>query len=187
MTRVKINGNGKQSFESQNRPSTSGGTGHKKMSVAKKQPRRHPKKHHPKEEQYSPPEEPPRKITPPKKKRQPSGGGGGAGPPRKINPPQKKKKSSHSNWFKDVRKLQRSTKLLIPKAPFVRVIREIISDLAKDFRIQRDAVEALREASEMYLVNWISKSNFGTLHAKRVTLAPKDYTLIKNIEGYAMI
>ena len=50
------------------------------------------------------------------------------------------------------RRFQRSTKQLIPKQPFSRLVREVTASLMNESRWQRRAVEALQEAAEAYLV-----------------------------------
>lgn len=84
--------------------------------------------------------------------------------------------------LKEIRKLQGSTHTLIPKLPFSRVVREVMMNRAgysnQDMRITREALMALQEASEMYLVNFFEDSLRLCIHAKRVTLMPRDMQLI---------
>ena len=56
---------------------------------------------------------------------------------------------------REIRKYQRSTELLLRKAPFQRLVREITDSVSseKDKRWQVSAVEALQEAAEAYLVS----------------------------------
>ncbi len=56
---------------------------------------------------------------------------------------------------REIRKYQKSTELLIRRAPFQRLVREITRDFQADFRWQVRAVEALQEAAEAYLVSSI--------------------------------
>ena len=53
----------------------------------------------------------------------------------------------------EIRKFQRGTELLIRKAPFQRLVREITQAVAGDQRWQVQAVLALQEAAEAYLVS----------------------------------
>jgi histone H3 len=89
--------------------------------------------------------------------------------------------------LKEIRKYQKSTELLIRKAPFQRLCREIVQDLKKksnsDLRLQSTAVLALQEASESYLIGLFEDSNLCAIHAKRVTLMPKDIQLARRIRG----
>ncbi|CAB1426621.1 unnamed protein product [Pleuronectes platessa] len=70
-----------------------------------------------------------------------------------------------------------STELLIRKLPFQRLVREISQDFNTDLRIQSSAVMALQEASEAYLVGLFEDTNPCAIHAKRVTIRPKDIQL----------
>ena len=85
----------------------------------------------------------------------------------------------------EIRKFQKSTNLLIPKLPFSRVVRETVSTVCngRDLRFQTAAILALQEASEAYLVTLFEDSLLCTIHAKRVTLMPKDMTLAMRIRG----
>ena len=85
----------------------------------------------------------------------------------------------------EIRKFQKSTNLLIPKLPFSRVVRETVSTVCngRDLRFQTAAIAALQEASEAYLVTLFEDSLLCTIHAKRVTLMPKDMTLARRIRG----
>ena len=85
----------------------------------------------------------------------------------------------------EIRKFQKSTNLLIPKLPFSRVVRETVSTVCngRDLRFQTAAILALQEASEAYLVTLFEDSLLCTIHAKRVTLMPKDMTLARRIRG----
>lgn len=76
-------------------------------------------------------------------------------------------------------KLQRTTHLLIPRLPFQRVIREILQENRVDFRVQSLAIEALRESSEMYLVQLFADALLCMIHARRVTLQIRDIHLLK--------
>ena len=78
---------------------------------------------------------------------------------------------------------QKSTELLIRKLPFQRLVREIAQDFKTDLRFQSSAVVALQEASEAYLVGLFEDTNLCAIHAKRVTIMPKDIQLARRIRG----
>ena len=82
-----------------------------------------------------------------------------------------------------IRKYQKSTELLIRKLPFQRLVREIAQDFKTDLRFQSHAVLALQEASEAYLVGLFEDTNLVAIHAKRVTIMPKDIQLARRIRG----
>lgn len=87
--------------------------------------------------------------------------------------------------LKEIRMHQRSTNLLIPKAPFARLVKECIQArvISKDFRIQPLALMALQEAAEAYIVGIMEAANLCALHAKRVTLMRQDISLARRIRG----
>ncbi|EMP31824.1 Histone H3 [Chelonia mydas] len=78
---------------------------------------------------------------------------------------------------------QKSAELLIRKLPFQRLVREIAQDFKTDLRFQSSAVMALQEASEAYLVGLFEDTNLCAIHAKRVTIMPKDIQLARRIRG----
>ena len=85
--------------------------------------------------------------------------------------------------LREIRKFQKSTDLLIRKLPFQRVVREIAQQFKSDLRFQSQAILALQEASEAYLVGLFEDTNLCAIHAKRVTIMPKDMTLARRIRG----
>ncbi|ROT68990.1 hypothetical protein C7M84_012845 [Penaeus vannamei] len=66
---------------------------------------------------------------------------------------------------------------------FQRLVREIGQDFKTDLRFQSSAVMALQEASEAYLVGLFEDTNLCAIHAKRVTIMPKDIQLARRIRG----
>ena len=112
--------------------------------------------------------------------------------------------------LREIRKYQKSTDLLLRKLPFQRLVREIAQDFKNDLRFQSTAILALQEASEAYLVGLFegqlkircyaalsshhcslallrsfvcSDTNLCAIHAKRVTIMPKDIQLARRIRG----
>ena len=89
----------------------------------------------------------------------------------------------------DIRKYQKGTNFLIRKLPFQRLVREIVQDMSGvrkgpvDYRFQSTALLALQEASEAYLVALFEDTNLCAIHAKRVTIQPKDIQLARRIRG----
>jgi histone H3/H4 len=90
---------------------------------------------------------------------------------------------SRSSPSSEIRKYQKSTELLIRKLPFQRLVREIAQDFKTDLRFQSSAILALQEASEAYLVGLFEDTNLCAIHAKRVTIMPKDIQLARRIRG----
>ena len=85
--------------------------------------------------------------------------------------------------LREIRKYQKSTDLLIRRTPFQRLVRELAQDYRADIRFQASALMALQEASEAYLVKLFEDSNLCAIHAKRVTIMPKDIQLSRRIRG----
>ncbi|KAK1923759.1 histone H3 [Papiliotrema laurentii] len=85
--------------------------------------------------------------------------------------------------LREIRRYQKSTELLIRKLPFQRLVREIAQDFKTDLRFQSSAVMALQEASEAYLVSLFEDTNLAAIHAKRVTIQPKDLQLARRLRG----
>jgi len=89
----------------------------------------------------------------------------------------------------DIRKYQRTTDLLLRKLPFARLVREIasthFSNRAEEWRWQGEALMALQEAAEAYLIHLFEDSNLCAIHGKRVTIMPRDIHLARRIRGAA--
>uniref|UniRef100_A0A8D2KRL4 Centromere protein A n=1 Tax=Varanus komodoensis TaxID=61221 RepID=A0A8D2KRL4_VARKO len=85
----------------------------------------------------------------------------------------------------EIRRYQKSTNLLIRKLPFARVVREICLDFTRgvDMQWQAMALLALQEAAEAFLVHLMEDAYLCAIHAKRVTLYPKDIQLARRIRG----
>lgn len=85
--------------------------------------------------------------------------------------------------LREIRKYQKGTELLIRRLPFQRLVREVAQDFKTDLRFQSSAILALQEASEAYLVGLFEDTNLCAIHAKRVTIMPKDIHLARRIRG----
>ena len=85
--------------------------------------------------------------------------------------------------LREIRKYQKSTELLVRKLPFQRLVREIAQEYKTDLRFQSSAVLALQEAAEAYLVGLFEDTNLCAIHAKRVTIMPRDMQLARRIRG----
>lgn len=91
--------------------------------------------------------------------------------------------------LREIRRYQKSTDLLIRKAPFQRLVREIyghiasVSHVPSEYRWQGTSILALQEASEAYHVGLFEDTNLCALHSKRKTIMPKDIQLARRIRG----
>ncbi|KAF0719316.1 Aste57867_1129 [Aphanomyces stellatus] len=83
--------------------------------------------------------------------------------------------------IRDIRRYQKSTELLIRKIPFQRLVREIAQNVRLDLRFQGSALIALQESAEAYLVSLFADSYLCAMHAKRVTLMPRDIILARRL------
>lgn len=85
--------------------------------------------------------------------------------------------------LREIRKYQKSTELLLAKLPFYRLVQEITQDFKCDLRYQSTAILALQTAAEAYLVSLFEGANECAIHAKRVTIMPKDLKLTRRLRG----
>ena len=85
--------------------------------------------------------------------------------------------------LREIKKYQKGTQLLIPGAPFIRLCRVITKEYDSDLRFQQQALVALQEATESYLVGLFEDSNLCTLHANRVTVTKNAMDLARRIRG----
>lgn len=80
--------------------------------------------------------------------------------------------------LREIRRYQKSTDLLIRTAPFHRLVKEVAQDFKNDLRFQKEALVALHQATEAYLIGVLSDSQLCAIHAKRCTLLPKGSCLL---------
>lgn len=84
----------------------------------------------------------------------------------------------------EIRQYQKSTDLLIQKAPFARLVHEIMREVAPfsgEFRVRADALLALQEGAEAFMVEMFEGSALICNHAKRITLMPTDIQLYRRL------
>jgi histone H3 len=83
----------------------------------------------------------------------------------------------------EIRKYQKTTDLLIPKASFQRLVKEITNTITSGptggdgYRFQSAALLALHESSEAHLISIMQNTNLCAIHAHRVTIDPRDMKL----------
>ncbi|XP_034016723.1 histone H3-like centromeric protein A [Thalassophryne amazonica] len=103
---------------------------------------------------------------------------------RQPETPKKKRFRPGTKALMEIRKYQKSTDLLLRKAPFARVVREVAQNFSSHpLNWQVYALLALQEAAEAFLVLLFSDANLCAIHAKRVTLFPRDIQLARRIRG----
>ena len=99
------------------------------------------------------------------------------------------KKRAFKGWkagtvaLREVKKYQKSVATLLPRAPFQRLVRSIVSDMDHDLRFQSQALAALQEASEAYIVGLFEDTNLCAIHAQRKTVMKKDMDLARRMRG----
>ena len=83
--------------------------------------------------------------------------------------------------LRDIRRLQRSTKLLVGKCPVPRAVRDVNDEIKPDMRWSADALECVYEASKAFLTRYLEDANSAAIHGGRATLMQKDMILLKNL------
>ena len=83
----------------------------------------------------------------------------------------------------EIRRFQKSTELLICKLPFQQLVREIAQGYETDLRFQSSAIVAFQEEAESFLIGLLEDANLYAIHAKHVTIMPKDIQLACCIHG----
>jgi histone H3/H4 len=71
------------------------------------------------------------------------------------------------------------TKFSIPKQPFQRLVREIAQDYSTDLRFKPEAMDALQEVAEQYLIKLFQDTQMCACHGKRETITPSDMQLVR--------
>ena len=69
------------------------------------------------------------------------------------------------------------------KLPFQCLVCEIVQGFNAELRVTPVMVLALQEAAEAYLVQLLEDSNLCAIHAKCITILPKDIQLARWIHG----
>ena len=84
--------------------------------------------------------------------------------------------------LKEIRRYQKSSEPLIPLLPFARLVRETLTEFTREnYKFERLAFDALREAAEAYIIRVFEHANLCAIHSKRVTIFPKDIQLARRI------
>jgi histone H3 len=87
--------------------------------------------------------------------------------------------------LREIRRFQKSTELLMRRAPFNRLVREIAQDYKTDCRFRAAAIHALQEAAEAFIVEIFQDTNLNAIHSKRITIMAKDMLLARRIGSTA--
>ena len=95
--------------------------------------------------------------------------------------------------LREIRRYQKSTECLIKRSPIQKLIREIFQEYrvcpdgpgtpSIQVKFQSTAIAALQEAAENFIVGLFEDVNLLAVHAKRVTVMPRDIRLALRIRG----
>ncbi|KAH7279152.1 hypothetical protein KP509_37G007500 [Ceratopteris richardii] len=105
------------------------------------------------------------------------------------NTPSKKRVKYHVKSLRETRRAQKSMGLLIPRLPFMRVVKQISANLYSlmktssfvNVRWQTQALLCLQEAGEGFAIDFMNDAYLCAAHAHRVTLMAKDYVIVSRI------
>ena len=87
--------------------------------------------------------------------------------------------------LKNIKSLQKSTLMIIPKITFEKLVRSILTRLSvKEIKISKDFCIVLQSIIEQYIINFIKKANLVCINSNRVTLMESDLLLIKSLEDH---
>ena len=85
--------------------------------------------------------------------------------------------------LREIKRYQKTTELLLPKAPFQKLVRDIAFGVRSDTKFASGAIAALQEATEAHIVGLFEDTNLCAIHAKRSTIMVQDMLLARRIRG----
>ena len=90
--------------------------------------------------------------------------------------------------LRDIRKYQKSQKLLMARLPFGRLVRKVAQEYSNEnhldmpkIQFQYNALVGLQEATEDFAVKLFEAANTTALHANRITVQTKDLKLAQEL------
>ncbi|KAH7425708.1 hypothetical protein KP509_11G067300 [Ceratopteris richardii] len=101
----------------------------------------------------------------------------------------KKRVKYHVKSLREIRRAQKYVGLLIPRLPFMRVVKQSSANLCSlmkassfiNVRWQTQALLCLQEAAEDFAIDFMNDAYLCAAHAHRVTLMAKDYVIVSRI------
>ena len=96
-------------------------------------------------------------------------------PARKTHKPHRWKPGTVA--LREIRNQQKSTSTACPKQAIERLIREIAGSFKSDVRFNKQALLALQEGTEQYIVELFKQSQSFAIHAGRQTITVEDLQL----------
>lgn len=88
-----------------------------------------------------------------------------------------------SNPLHEIQRFQKYPGLLVPKISFTRVVKDVLKSFGPQFKVQSAALRATQTAAEVYLTTVMEGANMAAVHAKRVTVMPKDIELYQRMKA----
>ena len=85
--------------------------------------------------------------------------------------------------LREIRRFQKCSHVLVPPKRFSQLVREIQQEFGTDIRYAMAGLAATQEAGEAYVTGLMEDTNLCAIHAKRVTILPKDMQLARRIRG----
>jgi len=85
--------------------------------------------------------------------------------------------------LKEIRHYQNTTSLLLKRSPFQRLVRKICQGMKANISFNVAALEAFQVAAENFLVCLYEDTNLCAIHAKRVTILPRDIFLAQRLKN----
>ena len=90
-----------------------------------------------------------------------------------------------SRALKEIQTEQKKTNLIIPYAPFNRLVNEIVAEQSLDIiGVKREARDALQTEAENYLIELFQDANKLAVYGRRETLLKTDLDLARSIKGH---
>lgn len=83
--------------------------------------------------------------------------------------------------LQDIKKVQKMTNTILPKASFVRLVREIAQEYKTDIRFNIEAMNILQRGVEDHMLKLYRIANKLAIHADRRSVQPKDLILARNV------
>ena len=85
--------------------------------------------------------------------------------------------------LREIKDIQKSSRLLLQKAPFQRLVRDSLQKQKTDLWFKPTALEAMQEATESYMVGLFEGAVILQLHRGKKTLTWKDLNYTRRIRG----
>jgi histone H3 len=89
--------------------------------------------------------------------------------------------------LKEIRRFARAPDMCIRRASFQQVVKDITWEIDSTYKFHTQAILAIQEAAEAYMIGLFEDCNLCAGHARRVTIYPKDMHLARRIRGEATI